>query len=272
MANEQLKRLFRRGPEIDEAEFDMLQSRVQARLRPSGAERDRAAAEDAAHGDLDGSVAVGMADARSTDLELSDLAEAEAGVDALAGRARYMAIRATTYELPEDAVGVMAEANGSGWERPAADAALDEIADRVSPPSAEPVVRHVDGVETEVAQAPNVKVTRTKAAATKPSPAERRGRNAPTAPTPRTKPPTAKAGPARPPRRLPARPRPPVVRSVGLPYCPYCATLLDPPPEVNRRCPRCRCDWYLAIRDESLVRRHLRRRKRAEVTQPADGA
>jgi hypothetical protein len=35
-------------------------------------------------------------------------------------------------------------------------------------------------------------------------------------------------------------PQPSAVRTIGLPYCPYCATLLDPAPQADRRCPRCR--------------------------------
>ena len=39
-------------------------------------------------------------------------------------------------------------------------------------------------------------------------------------------------------------------------------------------CPKglCRCDWYLPVRDQTMVRRHLRRRARADQTAPSRGA
>ncbi len=43
MANQQIKRLWRRRPEVEEAEFELLQSRVRARLMgPDGATEDDA--------------------------------------------------------------------------------------------------------------------------------------------------------------------------------------------------------------------------------------
>ena len=38
----------------------------------------------------------------------------------------------------------------------------------------------------------------------------------------------------------PCRPRATPTQPVVSPYCPYCARLLEPAPEVTRRCPRCR--------------------------------
>ena len=45
------------------------------------------------------------------------------------------------------------------------------------------------------------------------------------------------------------------------------ASELRTPRLPHAGCPKglCRCDWYLAVRDQTMVRRHLRRRARADV-------
>ena len=51
------------------------------------------------------------------------------------------------------------------------------------------------------------------------------------------------------------------------------ASELRTPRLPHAGCPRglCRCDWFLAVRDQSMVRRNLRRRARAEVSASGQG-
>jgi hypothetical protein len=71
------------------------------------------------------------------------------------------------------------------------------------------------------------------------------GRPMPAGATPVSAEPPAPAAAARaePPGETPAAPTAPTKPSAApvavAPYCPYCALLLDPPPEVSRRCRRC---------------------------------
>jgi hypothetical protein len=245
MANEQLKRLFRRAPEINEADLELLQSRVQARLRASS---ERASADEDEGGDLGGSVATAVADDESTGSEAPGRPEAEASIDAPRSRARYLAIRATTYELPDDAVGVMADAKGSIWGTSDArsDAALTGdpspmvVPADTTPAKAEPLKpprpARTPRSKADRAKAPSTKTTRSKAPSTTVTGSKAADPSAAAIGIPRAKAPAT--GPAaRKPRRAA---RPSAVRSVGLPYCPYCATLLDPAPLADRRCPRCR--------------------------------
>ena len=308
MANQQIKRLLRRRPEIEEAEFELLQSRVLARLMGPDDETDATATEAPDIGatpDPLGSASDGDAIATTEAMD--------------APRAPTAPVRSgsvATYEHPDLAVGVVAEPGDAIWAsgsmttetvdeteteavaEPEPIAMVEQevtiepepheivetdpepaVAEQPEPTPIPAGVAVMFGDELEVAAAapfeihdpvdavaeptftvpsrksgsspgrparePSVKTAGRKASPRRPSPAPTP--IAPVADLPvETRPPTPTIVTA-PTRPRPVRPRPtpstaakaPPI-ALAAPYCPYCALLLDPPPEASRRCPRCR--------------------------------
>ena len=291
MANQQIKRLWRRRPEVEEADFELLQSRVRARLLGTdGATDDTPAADDQAD---DG-------DALDTPAADADRAADDAAGGSDAG-ARVVPVEATTAELPDVVVGVMAARGDPLWDVPASvlwpepgvepaeptesEAAVEPEEPTEPAASIEPAAAILADIEVEPAAIPEPEAAkprrtratskhaqvkhaqvkavakpagRSRAAATTPAHAVHAPPATPTADAtaPPADPPVAVTEPAIAPALpdpVPARPRRPgpprrsgpVPASrphvaASTPYCPYCALLLDPPPESSRRCPRCR--------------------------------
>ena len=268
MANQQLKRLLRRRPEMEEAEFELLQSRVLSRLARATAApgSDDPAAVDEPERDA-------TADPSTNGTASDDLGGAQNG-----GK-RVKSVRVTTYELPATAVGVMADPEPPIWELPTEASGRSE-----ADPTAKVMTTDVPRAET-AAEAMPIDVPKVEPAAeamTIAEPDERQpldwraaqvldpdpdavaigerfdadraelddevasfiAMRAPVA-APAPPPATAKAA-TRAPRasrtRPPSRPVPKAASApvAPVPYCPYCALRLDPPPELSRRCPRCR--------------------------------
>ena len=315
MANQQIKRLWRRRPEIEEAEFELLQSRVLARLMGPAGESD-AATEEGRSSDEARDLPVPGAEVDAS--RAPDTTEAEAKADA-DETGRRDAVRPVRAGDDLRAPGRRGRGHGRARRRdcrrwvddaecrrgrgpdPAVERRRRQVDARTgrSPNRrARPRRRHartcrrvrrghrdrkrwpsrstaeleaVSGsaaVADVAAQArPTVlsKVVVTRRApvgsATRgapkpgPKPVRRSGvvrsgpRPDPVAATAQT--PTEATQPAdmaapAPPRPRPTRPHPTAAAAVRrpvaavAPYCPYCALLLDPPPESSRRCPRCR--------------------------------
>ena len=274
MANQQIKRLFRRRPEIDEAEFELLQSRVLARLHGDG--QTDPAAEALARAEP----------SDPTDPEPSGAATAPAAdPDRPATNAVPIhSVSATTYELPDVVVGVMAETGDGIWSTPADTSmttetmiepdAVDEPAAVLAPepsveadsepaaqiegdhePDSEPAAA-IDADPGPSRPIPTRKPRSSPAARPSSEPVARKRSThpssaaSPIAPVADMAVETSVPSPAvvtAPARSRPVRPRParPAAAKVppvaaGAPYCPYCALLLEPPPDASRRCPRCR--------------------------------
>lgn len=107
MANQQIKRLLRRRPELDEAEFELLQSKVLARLRGAPDGGDATVEEEPAGSEVDATAAGAIGDEDMTSLT---------PIDERATNGHLLPGRVTTYELPEHVVGVMAEPGDAAWE------------------------------------------------------------------------------------------------------------------------------------------------------------
>jgi hypothetical protein len=280
MANQQIKRLWRRRPEVDEAEFELLQSRVLARLMGPDSSADSPP------------VSEGQPAGEETEVAASpdaNAATASAGV--------------TRYELPDVVVGVMAEAGDPVWDVPSILAAQAEaelaainepeaiaepdlapepeaiaepdlaaeseaVAELGAVPALDPTPQVIEPAESSAQPAVAIPATESTAAAI----ASRRPRSKATeetgghassvtnatntnevaiespAPLADLAPPAVRKAPKS--RSTDRRPSPalPLLSSTAsrsrvpaaAPYCPYCALLLDPVPESSRRCPRCR--------------------------------
>ena len=257
MAN-QFTRLLLRRSEMDAAEFELLQSRVIARLMRRRPDGEGAPPPDAAPTNE----APPQDESPATEEPAAEVAQRDAGDDdgkAVARKARYISIRASTYELPENAVGVMAEPSG--------DAQNGTKADDGATPAEAGVQRPPPAEGTADTQPSSGNGSGTNGGPTGQGVAKTRGSNgskgatttagrARTGQAARSANPTVGAGkppasggrpakdgslktpPATPAPAVSAMPSTPTVAAV--PYCPYCALRLDPPPRDSRRCTRCR--------------------------------
>ena len=108
MANQQLKRLLRRAPEMEEAEFELLQSRVLSRLTKA----EPVAVEPPSANGTEPEPSEAVIDAPpSTNGEHPDPAP-----EPNAGATRVRSIKVTTYDVPTTMVGVMADAPLLDWD------------------------------------------------------------------------------------------------------------------------------------------------------------
>ena len=217
MANQRINRVLRRRPEIDEAEFELLQARVVARLSKVDPELP---------------IESGDPDRATGPTETTEAVEAAAvfattGVDALSAERRFSASPAVA--VPS-----------AGTERAQTDMQVGP-GQVTTPERSDPGVRIIamprDAARDEVPFGPDANASEVAADAAPidvpASDGDSSGKQAKAIARPR-------------PKRAPRRPAVPVMSPAApkpvaaSPYCPYCALLLDPPPEVSRRCSRCR--------------------------------
>ena len=140
MANQQIKRLWRRRPEVEEAEFELLQSRVRARLLGTDGATDETPAADAQADDGD------ALDAPAAD---ADRAADDAAGGSDAG-ARVVPVEVTTYELPDVVVGVMAAPGDSLWDVPASVLWPEPAVEPAEPTEPESAVEPAEAIEPGV--------------------------------------------------------------------------------------------------------------------------
>ena len=108
MANQQLKRLLRRAPEMEEAEFELLQSRVLSRLNKTAP----APIEEASTNGAEPEASAASIEASPS----TNGAHPDSAPESGAGDTRIRSIKVTTYDVPATAVGVMAEVPSPDWD------------------------------------------------------------------------------------------------------------------------------------------------------------
>ncbi len=146
MANQQLRRLLRRRPEMDEAEFELLQTRVLSRLTAAYDNGTESAAENGTEHGTENATSTGVetvgepepsAIAMDAPTETSepivaatdvDLVEPATVGEPVAKAKRRRSRRSTSIELPASAVPVMADPVEPSW-----DAFATDIAEREGP-------------------------------------------------------------------------------------------------------------------------------------------
>lgn len=268
MANGQLKRILRRRPEVDEAEFELLQSRVLARLQGTAVDGspDADLEREVAGPDEMPDTAVGvMADPGSDAWREPVPVMSDATGQAVDAEAETVERSVQIGWLSAEPVGAIVEVElvsaSDSTSESAAMLDLDAAGTIDTPPetSGEPgffdapvfaddaedieAVVIVEPVEVDAIAvlpvvepgpvsdpAPDVAPAAAVAAAPTATPKRRPAR-------PRAQPTPVKAAPTRRPSSLPHQP---AAVAGPAPYCPYCALLLEPPPESSRRCTRCR--------------------------------
>ncbi len=215
-ASGQLKRILLRRPVIDEdAEFELLQTRVRRRLLESTTGETPAESDVVLALDEPGVV------------EVDDVDGTAVGIMAPPGAEAWnepVAVMAEPDEMTVEPARVSARAGRTDDADVAAEAAPVASTAVEPPPIADASPQA--GPATTVTLAVDVATPRKRPASPRaPGTAPRRD---PT-PGPTARPAHAGASPT----RAAAGPGP-------APYCPYCALLLDPPPDGSRRCPRCK--------------------------------